>query len=296
MKIKTVIATLATVAASGVAMLSHAADELVVGGKNFTEQQLLTSMTSQLLEAKGYNVDQRAGMGTAVLRKAQENGQIDMYWEYTGTALINFNKITERMSPEAGYQKVKELDAKKGLVWLNPSKANNTYALAMRKDEAKKMGIETLSDLGKALNGGQNLLFACNAEFAARADGLKPLQEEYGFKFKRSQIKRMDSGLTYQALRDGQVNVSLVFATDGRIGAFNFKVLDDDKGFFPDYSIVPVVRKDTLEKNPELADILNDLSSRINNDVMTSLNGQVDVEKKSIEAVAEGFLKAQGLL
>ena len=296
MKIKTVIATLATVAASGVAMLSHAADELVVGGKNFTEQQLLTSMTSQLLEAKGYNVDQRAGMGTAVLRKAQENGQIDMYWEYTGTALINFNKITERMSPEAGYQKVKELDAKKGLVWLNPSKANNTYALAMRKDEAKKMGIETLSDLGKALNGGKNLLFACNAEFAARADGLKPLQEEYGFKFKRSQIKRMDSGLTYQALRDGQVNVSLVFATDGRIPAFDFVTLTDDRNYFPTYALTPVVRSETLKQFPKIEPLLNELSGRLDDQVMSRLNAQVDVSKETIENVAKEFLTSQGLI
>lgn len=272
------------------------ANDLVVGGKNFTEQQILTSMTSQYLEAKGFDVDMRAGMGTAVLRKAQENGQVDLYWEYTGTALITFNKIKDRMSPEEGYQKVKELDAQKGLVWLAPSKANNTYALAMQRSEAEAKGIKTLSDLSNAMNGGAELLLACNAEFAARADGLKPLQAEYGFKFKRSQLKRMDSGLTYLALKEGQVDVALVFATDGRIPAFDFITLEDDRNYFPAYALTPVIRADTLNKNPKLEALLNDLSSRLDDQVMSGLNAKVDVSRETIENVAQAFLKSQGLI
>ena len=272
------------------------AEALVVGGKNFTEQQLLTSMTSQYLAAKGVDIDTRAGMGTAVLRKAQVNGQIDLYWEYTGTALINFNKIKEPLSLEDGYQKVKDLDAEKGLVWLNPSKVNNTYALAMRRAEAADKGISSLSDLSAAVNGGDDLLFACNAEFAARADGLKPLQKAYGFKFDRSQVKRMDTGLTYQALKEGQVNISLVFATDGRIPAFDFVVLKDDKNYFPVYALTPVIRDEALQANPALEGLMNDLSSRLNDQNMAELNAQVDVEKQTIENVAKGFLVAQGLI
>jgi osmoprotectant transport system substrate-binding protein len=272
------------------------ANELVVGGKNFTEQLILTSMTNQYLMAKGFDVDMRSGMGTAVLRKAQENGQVDLYWEYTGTALITFNKVMDRMSPEDGYQKVKELDAQIGLVWLNPSKANNTYALAMQRSEAEAKGIKTLSDLSKAMNGGADLTLACNAEFAARADGLKPLQEEYGFEFKRDQLKRMDSGLTYLALKEGQVDVALVFATDGRIPAFDFLTLEDDRNYFPDYALTPVIRADTLSKNPTLEALLNDLSSRLDDKVMSGLNAKVDVDRETIEDVAEAFLKSQGLI
>ncbi len=272
------------------------ADALVVGGKNFTEQQLLTSMTSQYLAAKGVDVDTRAGMGTAVLRKAQVNGQIDLYWEYTGTALINFNKIKEPLSMEDGYNKVKELDAEKGLVWLDPSKVNNTYALAMRRAEAAEKGISSLSDLSKAVNAGDELLFACNAEFAARADGLKPLQKAYGFKFDRSQVKRMDTGLTYQALKEGQVNISLVFATDGRIPAFDFVVLKDDKNYFPVYALTPVIRAEALEANPALEGLMNDLASRLNDQNMAELNAKVDVNKETIEKVAKGFLTEQGLI
>jgi osmoprotectant transport system substrate-binding protein len=295
MKITTLLKTFtAGILLSGAVQAN--AEALVVGGKNFTEQQLLTSMTSQYLTAKGVEVDTRAGMGTAVLRKAQVNGQVDLYWEYTGTALINFNKIKEPMSLEDGYQKVKMLDAEKGLIWLNPSKVNNTYALAMRSVEAKEKGISTLSDLSKALNGGENLLLACNAEFAARADGLKPLQKAYGFKFTREQVKRMDTGLTYQALKEGQVNVSLVFATDGRIPAFDFVVLKDDKNYFPVYALTPVIRDEALKANPKLEALMNDLSSRLNDGNMAELNAKVDVSKETIEAVAKNFLEAQGLI
>ena len=117
-------------------------------------------MTAQLLKAKGFNVDVKAGMGSAVVRQAQESGQIDVYWEYTGTSLITYNKINERMSAADTYKKVKELDAAKGLVWLNPSRANNTYGLAMNQDDAKKQGIVSISDLAAKVKGGAKLTFA----------------------------------------------------------------------------------------------------------------------------------------
>ncbi len=193
------LAAALTLASTGAA----SAQTIVVGGKNFTEQQLMAEMTAQLLEAKGFDVDRRAGLGSAALRQAQENGQIDVYWEYTGTSLITYNKVEDtQLSPEETYQKVKELDAEKGLVWLEPSAANNTYALAMNQDEAEEMGIRTISDLAEKINEGEDLVFASNAEFYARPDGLKPLQETYDFDFGRANVKRMDSGLTYQALRE----------------------------------------------------------------------------------------------
>ena len=279
--------------------LTAGAQEIVVGGKNFTEQQIMAEMTAQLLRAKGYEVEKNAGMGSSVLRAAQENGQIDVYWEYTGTGLIVHNGVDVppgEMSSEEIYNKVKEMDAEKGLVWLEPSDANNTYALAMQAQEAEQMGIQSLSDLAQAINDGKELVFASNAEFYAREDGLRPLQETYGFRFPRPQIKRMDSGLTYQALNEGQVDIALVFATDGRIPAFNFKVLEDDKQFFPAYALTPVVREQTLAQHPELADILNQLASKLDDETMARLNAQVDVERRSIENVSESFLREQGLI
>ncbi len=272
------------------------AQTVVVGGKNFTEQQLMAEMTTQLLKAKGFTVDKRAGLGTAPLRQAQENGQVDVYWEYTGTSLITFNKVADKLDAAATYAKVKELDAAKGLVWLNPSKANNTYALAMRKADAQSKGIASLSDLSAKVKGGAAMKFGCNAEFYARPDGLKPLEEAYGFSFGRDNVVRMDTGLVYQALKDSQVEVGLVFATDGRVPAFDFLVLKDDKGFFPSYALTPVVRKETLDKNPKLAEILNGLSARLDDATMARLNASVDVDKKTVEDVAAGFLKSQNLV
>jgi len=276
--------------------LAAQAQTIVVGGKNFTEQQIMSEMTTQLLKAKGFTVDKRAGLGTAPLRQAQEAGQIDLYWEYTGTSLITFNKVADKMDAAATYAKVKELDAAKGLVWLNPSKANNTYALAMRKKDAEAKGVKTLDDLATKLKGGQALKLGCNAEFYARPDGLAPLQKTYGFDFGRENVVRMDTGLIYQALRDSQVDVGLVFATDGRVPAFDFVILTDTKGYFPTYAMTPVVRKETLDKNPKLAELLNGLSAKLDDATMAKLNASVDVDKKSIEEVAAGFLKAQSLV
>jgi osmoprotectant transport system substrate-binding protein len=275
---------------------SSLAQTIVVGGKNFTEQQIMSQMTAQLLQAKGFKPDVKAGMGSAVVRQAQENGQIDVYWEYTGTSLITYNKINDRLSPADTYAKVKELDAAKGLVWLNPSKANNTYSLAMNADDAKKQGIATISDLAAKVKSGAKLTFASNAEFYARPDGLKPLEEKYGFEFPRESVKRMDTGLVYQALKDHQVDVGLVFATDGRVPAFNFVILKDDKGFFPNYALTPVVRKQVLDANPKLADYLNALSAKLEDATMARLNASVDVDKKTVEDVARTFLKEQGLV
>jgi osmoprotectant transport system substrate-binding protein len=273
-----------------------AAQTVVVGGKNFTEQQLMSEMTALLLRAKGLTVDKRAGLGSAALRQAQENGQVDVYWEYTGTSLITYNKVTDKLDPAATYAKVKELDAAKGLVWLNPSKANNTYAIAMRKADASAKGIKSLSDLAAKVKGGEAIKFASNAEFYARPDGLAPLQKTYDFEFGRENVVRMDTGLVYQALRDKQVDAGLVFATDGRVPAFDFVILNDDKGYFPSYALTPVVRKETLDKNPKMAEALNSLSSKLDDAVMARLNASVDVDKKTVEDVAKEFLTSQKLI
>lgn len=272
------------------------AQEIVVGGKNFTEQQLLSAMTAQLLEANGFDVDNRAGMGSAAVRQAMENGQIDVYWEYTGTSLITYNQVEEKLDAQATYDRVKQLDAEKGIVWLEASEANNTYALAMREEQAGELGIATLSDLAERVNGENDLTLASNAEFYARPDGLMPLQETYGFEFERSDVSRMDSGLVYEALRNGDVDVGVVFATDGRIPAFDFVVLEDDQGYFPAYAIAAVVRDEVLEANPEIGELMNALAAELDDETMASLNARVDVERVSIENVAAEFLTEAGLI
>lgn len=291
----TVKSGLAALAFAAFATGAQAAD-IVVGGKNFTEQQILSAFTQQVLEANGHRVDNRAGMGSAAVRQAMENGQIDVYWEYTGTSLITYNKIEEKLDPQQTYDTVKELDAQKGIVWLNPSQANNTYGLAMRAADAGEKGIASISDLAAAVNDGQSLTFGSNAEFYARPDGLKPLETAYGFEFGRANVKRMDTGLVYQALRDGQVDVGLVFATDGRIPAFDFTVLEDDQGYFPSYALAPVIRTEVLEANPGIGDLLNEVSAKLDDQVMAALNASVDVDKVSVENAAAKFLQDNGLI
>jgi osmoprotectant transport system substrate-binding protein len=166
----------------------------------------------------------------------------------------------------------------------------------MNEADAKKLGIVSISDLAAKVKGGAKLTFASNAEFYARPDGLKPMEEAYGFEFSREDVKRMDTGLVYQALKEHQVDVGLVFATDGRIPAFHFVMLKDDRNFFPNYALTPVVRKQVLDANPKLADTLNALSAKLDDATMARLNASVDVDKKTVEDVAHGFLKEQGLI
>jgi osmoprotectant transport system substrate-binding protein len=272
------------------------AGSIVIGGKGFTEQLLLAEITGQYLKSKGYDVELKTGMGTSLVREALENKQVDLYWEYTGTAFLTFHKNKFANQPgEEIYKAVKAKDASSGIVWLNASAANNTYALAVRKADAGSKNLKSLEDLAAKLNAGDKLTLGCNIEFYKRDDGLKPLQKTYGFKFPRSDIKRMETGLIYKALKDGDVDVGLVFATDGRIPAFDFVVLEDTKNYFPAYAITPTIREETLAAHPELSEHLNKLSSLLDDATMSELNAQVDVAKKSVTEVADSFLKAKGL-
>ncbi|MEO0495887.1 MAG: glycine betaine ABC transporter substrate-binding protein [Pseudomonadota bacterium] len=286
----------AAIAAMSFGTSAAMADEIVVGGKNFTEQLLLSEMTVQLLEAKGFEVSKSDGLGSTVLRQAQENGQVDLYWEYTGTSLVTYNKVEEKLDADATLAKVRELDGAKGLTWLDPSSANNTYAFAVKTGDSDTEGVNSLSDLAAKFTDGDGVDIAVNAEFPRRPDGLPGVEETYGFDVSRRNLKSMESGLTYQALNEGQVDVALVFATDGRIKAFDFRVLEDDKGFFPAYAIAPVVRTETLEANPGLAAPLKMMADAIDDATMQALNAQVDVDKKTIEEVATAFLTEKGLL
>lgn len=272
------------------------AQEIVVGGKNFTEQLLLAEMTEQLLEANGFEVEKRDGLGSTVLRQAQENGQVDLYWEYTGTSLVTYNKVEEKLDADATLERIRELDGEKGLTWLQPSNANNTYAFAVKNGDEDTADVNSLSDLAGKFTDGDGVDIAVNAEFPRRPDGLPGVEETYGFDVGRRNLKSMESGLTYQALNEGEVDVALVFATDGRIEAFDFRVLEDDKGFFPDYAIAPVVRTETLEANPTLEEPLRAMAEAIDDATMQALNKRVDVDKESIEAVAESFLTEKGLI
>ncbi|ARP92458.1 glycine/betaine ABC transporter substrate-binding protein [Bordetella genomosp. 9] len=278
---------------------ARAADTLRVGGKNFTEQYVLAQITADYLRQKGYSVDVRAGLGSTLMRSAQENGQLDIVWEYTGTAALVYNKIPDavKLDPQALYEKVREADAPHGLVWLDPARLNNTYALGVPQQIAREWDVKTISQLVEKLraDNGRKHIFAMDAEFANRADGLRPLQALYGMKFDRSELKQMDPGLVYTALHNNQVTVGLIYTTDGRVRGFNIVALEDDRHYFPNYNATPVVRREVLDRHPDLARHLNALAAVLDNDVMLDMNKQVDIDGRSVRDVAADFLRTHKL-
>lgn len=281
--------------------LSQAAP-ITLGTKNFTEQHILSSITVQYLKTKGFDIRTKTDLSTVILREAMLNKQIDMNWEYTGTSLIIFNHVNEKMTAKQTYETVKKLDGERDLIWLEPAEMNNTYALAMKHEDAEKYQIKTLSDLANTLNDIQqndpdnNWLIGFDIEFVGRPDGLKPMEKLYQFELKRHQIRQMDPGLVYNAIRDGFIEAGLVFTTDGRVKGFNLLVLEDDKNYFPSYAVTPVVRKEVLDANPLLENELNKLSRLLTNDAISELNAKVDIEHQSIENVAREFLQQHGLI
>lgn len=274
--------------------------KLVIGSKNFTEQQILGQMMIQLLQAKGFDCEDKTGLGgTLVARTALENSQIDMYMEYTGTGLVTILKEQHIITdPQACYDFVKKADLERnGLVWLPYMPFNNTYCLMMRKDDAAAKGIKSLSDLSAYVKSHPDeIAFGTNEEFFARPDGYKPMQEKYDFKFSRNKIVKMTPGLLYKALTEGQVDVAMGFATDGRIKGFDLVVLQDDLSYFPVYNPAPVVKKATAEKYPELEAIFNELAAKLDTATMTDLNFQADGEHKNVKDVARDWLKSAGLI
>src|SRR5215212_6312149 len=193
-----------------------AAQAVVIGAKEFTEQLLVAQMTAQLLRASGLSPHKGTGFATTGVRTLQERGIVDVYWEYTGTSLITFNHVTEKLSADEAYERVRTLDAERRLVWLAPSKVDNTYALAMRGADAARKGIRSISDLATKVLAGDVHILASTAEFVTRADGLKPLEQAYGFQFGWGKVVTMDPAAIYTVLhRSSELDVGVVFATDG---------------------------------------------------------------------------------
>ena len=269
-----------------------------IGARVFTEQTLLAEITSQYLNRKGYNAQVTGGLGSSLARSAHESGQLDMVWEYTGVSLVAYNHITDKLDSQQSYDRVKELDAKKGLIWLHPSKFSNTYALALPQKVAEEFpGINSVSDLNKALREPDNkkALVALDTEFANRSDGLQGMVKLYDMDLTRRNIRQMDAGLVYTALKNGQVFAGLVYTTDGRLSAFNLKLLDDDMHYFPDYTAAPVVRKDYLDAHPDLEGLLKPLADLFDDETMRQLNARVDVDHESPSKVAADFLRQHPL-
>lgn len=279
-----------------------AASPITLATKSFTEQHILSALTVLWLQKKGFEVLPKTNIATTISRNAMLNKQIDMTWEYTGTSLIIFNHIKQSMSPKQAWETVKKLDGKLGLVWLQPAPMNNTYAFAMQRERAEKEGITTMSQLVSKLeqvrktDPDNNWMLGLDLEFAGRSDGLKPLQKVYNMPLDRPQIRQMDPGLVYNAIRDGFVDAGLIYTTDGRVQGFDLKVLKDDKQFFPGYNVTPVVRDDVLASHPGLESALNQLSALITDQTISEMNKRVDIDHLSPRQVAHDFLQSRNML
>ncbi|QDP39278.1 glycine betaine ABC transporter substrate-binding protein [Radiobacillus deserti] len=269
-------------------------DTITITGKNFTEQEIMVYIMGHLIEEKtDLNVEYESFLGgTAPVFDGLNGGDYDLYMEYTGTGLLSILKEEMVNDPDRVYEIVKKrFKEKYDIVWLEPFGFNNTYTLTMRKEDAEKWGISSISDLAEKA---PELTLGSEPEFLERKDGYPGLVDTYDIQF--GSTKAMDSGIMYSAIKNGDVDVIDAFSTDGRIPAFNLKVLEDDKNFFPPYYATPIIRADTLEKHPEIKEVLGMLVGRIDNEKMQELNARVDLNKERYEDVAVDFLKEEGLI
>lgn len=271
-----------------------------VGSKNFTEQLIVGKILAIMLKSAGADVQDLTNIpGSVAARQAQLVDQIDIEYEYTGTAWIIYlghaNPIPDEQKQ---YEAVRDEDAQANdLEWLPPAPMNNTYGFAANAEVAKKLGVETLSDMFKLPS--SDLTFCVENEFANRADGFKPVVEAYGVDYgslKSGQVKTFDTGAVYAAVDGGECNFGEIFTTDGRIKALDLTVMEDDKEFFPKYNLSPVVRKEILDAYPQIADLLNPINEKLTDETLIELNGKVDVDGQKPVDVAMDWLKSEGFL
>jgi osmoprotectant transport system substrate-binding protein len=275
-------------------VLSAEAQTVKVGSKNFTEQYVLAEMYAAALENAGVKVELKINLGgTLIAHRALTTGEIDLYPEYTGTALVSVVKGEFSNDAQKVYEQVKDFYEKQfNVTWLKPAGINNGYALVVRWETAQKFNLKTLSDLSKVA---KELSIGAGPEFADRKDGLPGLKTVYGAEFKEfRQFAKL--GLRYDALAAKQIDVANGFATDWQIADQKLAVLADDKNLFPPYHVAPVIRQQIVAGNPKIADVLNRVSALLDNDTMRGLNARVEKEREEPRVVARVFLKDKGIV
>jgi len=274
---------------------------VVVSSKTFPEALTQGWMTYYLLEDRGYDVVNEIGLGeVAVIRPALEAGEIDLYWEYTGTALFNVMGYEGDELPageEATFQTIHDYDLEENNIkWLDYVPANNTFVLFVTSETQEEYGWETLSDLAEYARGegGAYGSIATPAEWVERDDGMVPFQEHYDFEF--ADVVEVELGLAYRAVEQGEALIGVGDATEGRIIKYDLFILEDDQDFFPAYNAAPTIRQEVLEANPELEDLLKELSSRLDLETQTELNLRTAIDEEDPEDVAWDFLVEEGLI
>ncbi|MEA3536966.1 ABC transporter substrate-binding protein [Rhizobium sp. CC-YZS058] len=287
--------------------LSAAASQaqVVVSSKIDTEGGVLGNIILAVLNANKIETTDRVQLGaTPVVRKAITAGEIDIYPEYTGNAAFFFEKSEDPAWKDAAkaYEEAKKLDydANK-IVWLTPSPANNTWAVAVRKDVADEHSLKSFSDFGKYVSSGGKVVLAASSEFVNSAAALPAFQTTYGFTLKPDQLITLSGGDTAATIaaaanQTNGANAAMVYGTDGGIAPSGLVVLEDDKGVQPVYQPAPIIREAVLKQHPEIEALLKPVFEKLDLVTLQDLNGRVQVGGEPAKAVAEDFLKKNGFI
>lgn len=284
---------------------SALAADVVVGSKIDTEGGVLGNIISLVLKANNIGVVDKIQLGaTPIVREAITQGQIDIYPEYTGNAAFFFNKgdLPVWNKAEAGYEEAKKLDydANK-IVWLTPANANNTWAIALRRDVAEKNNLKSLTDFGKYVSDGGQIKLAASSEFVSSATALPAFQTAYSFTLKPDQLITLSGGdtaatIAAAAQQTSGANAAMVYGTDGGIAPADLVVLNDDKGVQPVYLPTPIIREAVLKENPQIAELLKPVFESFSLESLQDLNGRVQVGGEPAADVAREYLTSKGFI
>ena len=296
--------TLAAAALIGLAAGAANAKDIVVSSKIDTEGGLLGNIIFLALQNAGLPVQDKLQLGgTPIVRDALTSGQIDIYPEYTGNAAFFHNEADSPVWKNAaeGYARAAELDKPAGLTWLTPSPANNTWAIAVRKDVADGGSLKTMSDFGKYVADGGDLKLAASTEFVTSPAALPAFQTTYGFTLTPEQLVQLSGGdtaatIAAAAQQTSGVNAAMVYGTDGGIAPAGLVVMEDDKAVEPVYQPAPVVRDAVLAEHPQIAEVLNPIFEGLDLVTLQELNGRIQVGGEPASAVAKDYLTQKGIL
>lgn len=280
------VAVLAAALTVGCGSKGANSDKVVIGSKNFTENEIVAEIYALALEDAGIDVERKFDISSSVVHTAITSDEIDLYPEYTGTGLIAVLEEDPLTDAQAVYDEVKkQYEDKFKITWLDYSPANDGQGLVIRTAAAEKYNISTISDLQKHAT---ELRFASQGEFDERADGIPALEKVYGpFDWKSSTV--YDNSLKYQILEKDEGDVIPASTTEGNLVDDQFTLLEDDKHVWPPYNLAPIVRDEVLKAHPEIEDTLNKISPKITTEEITKLNAKVDVDKESYKDVAKEF-------
>ncbi|TNB49720.1 ABC transporter substrate-binding protein [Martelella lutilitoris] len=281
------------------------ADPVVVSSKIDTEGGVLGNIIIQALQANDIPTENKIQLGgTPIVRQAITQGQIDIYPEYTGNAAFFFNKTDLPVwnKPEAGYEEAKKLDYDTNkIVWLTPADANNTWAIALRKDVADPNNLSTMSEFGAYVADGGTVKLAASSEFVTSPAALPAFEKAYGFDLTSGQLIQLSGGdtaatIAAAAKQTSGANAAMVYGTDGGIAPSGLKVMKDDKGVQPVYLPTPIIREVRLEEYPEIAEILKPIFEGLTLETLQDLNGRVQVGGEPADAVAKDYLTTNGFV